>query len=129
MNSTGGLGMSAPNRTDQPDSENEDTANVTPLLSDDGRDFLDGTIGADKYLELVRHTAAANAKQALSHRVEERRVRRMSRTLIFASATVAYAILGGVTLASKNNMALSIVAFGTAALGALAAFRSGWHRD
>jgi hypothetical protein len=120
-----------PNQTRQSNHPEDDATNEAPLLSDDGRDFLDGKIDADEYVGMARDIAAARARQDLyDYYLRYRRRRRRTTALVgFSLATIAYAILGVATIVSGQGGALSVAAFITAGVAGLGAVSYGLYRD
>jgi hypothetical protein len=122
--------MSLSSETNDVNEAMEANADEAPLLSDDGRKFLDGKINAEVYAEMVHRAAAAHARLELSTYLKERRrVRRGTVLTILVGAATAYAILGVVTLGSKDNVALSALAFSTAGLTLVISAFYRWFRD
>lgn len=97
----------------------EQTAEA-PLLSDEGKKFLDGEIDAEEYVADARRLAVARARLELALYLAQQRRRRLRVTaftfLILTS--VAYLILGIATVLgaarSSDSAFVSIVAFSTA---------------
>ncbi len=117
--------MTISSRTNRSDNLQEDSTNVAPLLSEDGRDFLDGRINAEKYVTSARYTAALQARRDVYTRT--RRHSGLVRIFAFALGTLAYAALGIVTLTSEKNASTAIIAFATSGISLITALLA-YHR-
>lgn len=75
------------------------TSSEEPLLSGGGRDFLDGKIDADEYIDATRQIAATLVWREFNRdlRKERKSLQKNTEGVLFLAAG-AYAILGGATL-------------------------------
>lgn len=99
--------MSASSSTSQPKGQDD----VVPLLPDSAKNFLDGGIDTSQYVTITCNTANARVRNELHMNVMARSARRPSGGIIVL-ASVAYAILGGVSV--QSNKVLGIVSIATA---------------
>jgi hypothetical protein len=106
--------MSIPGGVNTSADISEELNSVTPLLSPDGRDFLDGRINAQEYIEIARRDAAIQAQREFQVDVKPKSLRDSS-SPIFVVAAFAY-ILYGVSLIFSHNLAIGLLAIATAAI-------------
>jgi hypothetical protein len=123
--------MALSNQAKRANRPQDDTTSEAPLLSDDGRNFLAGKIGADEYVGMARDVAAAQARKDFNYRLRERRIHMRKTGLVgLLAVTIAYVILGLVTLLSAGKgIALPIAAFITGGFTGLVALSYGRHRQ
>ena len=96
----------------------DDLIHVVPLLSDRGKDFLDGRIGADVYYDESRRRAREDAERELMERSAcGSRVQRTSLAVVFAlifvgGGFVAFTSRDSIVLLASVNAALIVLAIG-----------------
>jgi hypothetical protein len=90
---------------------------LTPLVTDEAREFLDGTITAEAYSEFVRRHAAREAGYDTAFHSFQHATKLAAQTKVVAVLAVlavsAYAIVGAVLSASKETGLALIVAAGS----------------
>jgi hypothetical protein len=118
--------MASAGRLSDPYNETDDAGEV-PLLSDDGRSFLDGKIDAEVYIENSTRDAAEHAKRDLSIYLRQRRRHRSGLLVVLAIAAVAYGVLGIVSLATKGQGGFSAIALSTSFAAILVTFLTSLH--
>jgi hypothetical protein len=106
------------------------TADETPLLSDTGREFLDGKVDAEAYVERARDVAVHKVRQEMYQTIvgQRRRFRRRIALGGLIIAIIGYALLGVATsFSSKDHGNVAIIAFGTASVIAIFVVAYGWN--
>jgi hypothetical protein len=99
--------MSVSSGTTHYDREPTETTKVTPLLSEEGKDFLDGKIDAAEYMKDARRRVENLAVQEVSEHVTFRPSWRL-RIFPFVLGFIGYAVFALVSYAqSKNTTALA----------------------
>jgi len=98
----------------QPDDED------VPLLSEDGRQFVDGEINAEDYIKIAWRAASELAERDLDRHLPYRRLR-LGVQVVLAIVGIAYAILGIVSFTSTSNQGIGSVALGTSGAAIIAA--------
>ena len=86
---------------------------LTPLVTDEAREFLDGTITAEAYSEFVRRHAAREAGYDTPLRSFQHAAQTRVMAVLAVLAVSAYAIVGAVLSASKETGLTLIVAAGS----------------
>lgn len=81
-----------------------------PLLSEDGRKFVDGNIDAEDYIQSARRKATEIAERDLDRHLPQRRPLRLSVLIVLIIAALAYAVLGVVSFGSRGNESVGPVA-------------------
>jgi len=122
--------MTVANRSRGPLEADKRTTDEAPLLSPGGREFLDGKMDAEEYLEKARDRAAEKVKQDLYKAIVEDHANRRRRIVVtgFGLATIGYLLLGIIAFFSdRSNTAVSIVAVVTAVGGGLITISYGRH--
>jgi hypothetical protein len=107
------------------------TNDETPLLSRAGRDFLDGKLDVEVYVERARGVASEKAKRDIYLAIakdDQKRRRRVALTG-FLPVTIAYAVLGIYSFASKTGAIVTVGAATTALVAAFVTFDYGRHAD
>ena len=102
-----------------------------PLLTVRGRDFLDGKIDADEYVNGAHHTAVMWARQEVNSDVTRGRrpLRRITESVLFLAA-IAYGVLGAISFLAGIGGGLAPTSFLTGtAFAVLAIYLSYWFRS
>jgi hypothetical protein len=97
----------------QHDSERSDTNQETPLLSEEGKDFLAGRIDAEEYIRDGRRRVEDLAVRQVDEHVHYRSSRNF-RTLLFAFGFIAYGFLAGQSLIKGQDTTTAVLAGTTA---------------
>jgi hypothetical protein len=114
--------------TDAPGEVHSPKSSVSPLLSEEGKDFLAGRINAKQYVEKARRDAAIQARREFDVNVARRSYRRTTSPILFLAALV-YAIFG-ITYLALGHLAVGIGAVITAAiLGSVSGWFHGHYRQ
>lgn len=83
-------------------SDPKETTKITPLLSEEGKEFLDGKIGVEEYTKDARRRVEDLATRQVSQRVRFQPSRRLlALPIIFACA--AYLVFALLSFAQSNN--------------------------
>jgi hypothetical protein len=93
---------------------------VVPLIPEAAKRFLDGRIDADRYMQLTRNDASAQAQEEYARETHPRSARKLSSS-IFGLSAAAYIVLG--LASNSSNTVISVVAFVTATASALLGIR------
>lgn len=92
----------------------------TPLLSEEGKDFLAGKIDAEQYIRDGRRRVQDLAVRQVDEHVHFRSSRRF-RTLLFAVGFIAYGSLAGQSLIHGKDTATGVLAATTSIVMGIAA--------
>jgi hypothetical protein len=98
--------MVIPSETKRPGMSPDDSE-LTPLISDEVRSFLDGKIPAETYMEFVRRHAAHEASRDAAFAPMRRPSLASS---LIALAIAGYAIVGAALSLDKGNSGLAFIA-------------------
>jgi hypothetical protein len=114
-------------------SPDDPTTDEIPLLSRAGRDFLDGKLDAEVYVERARDVASEKAKRdiylVIAKDKDDQKRRRRVALAGFLPVTIAYAVLGIYSFASKTGVIVTVGAAITALAAAFVTFDYGRHAD
>lgn len=118
--------MPLPSDTKRPDRTPEDGSELTPLVTDEARGFLEGTISAEDYSEFVRRHAAREAElDAASSYPRPTKVATEHRVVLVAVLAIAvYAAVGAVLSSNKETGLALIAALSAAVIGAITGITS-----
>jgi hypothetical protein len=101
-------------------SEPNETTKVTPLLSDEGKEFLEGKIDAAEYMQDARRRVEDVAARQVSQQVRFRPSRRL-RVLPFILACIAYIVVALISFAQSKGDTGTAALITAAIAGAAAA--------
>lgn len=107
------------------------TSSEEPLLTVRGRDFLDGKIGADEYVESARRMAVTWARREVNSDVtrERRPLRKVTGSVLFLAA-IAYGVLGATSFLAGMGGGVAPTAFVTGiAFAVLGIYLFFWFRS
>jgi hypothetical protein len=110
--------MPLPSETRRPDRKPDDGSELTPLVTDEARGFLEGRISAEDYSEFVRlHAARESRMDATPNYLRPASVAAENRTVVLVTVlgVAIYAVVG-VVLSSNKDSGLTLIAAVSAAV-------------
>jgi hypothetical protein len=106
--------------TKRPDRKRDEGSELTPLVTDEARGFLEGRISAEAYSEFVRRHAAREAGRDTSSYLlrQAARVAESHNIARLAAVVIAsYAIVGAVLSSNKESGWSLVAALGAGVIG------------
>jgi hypothetical protein len=112
--------------TRRPDRTPEGGSELTPLVTDEARGFLEGKISVEDYSELVRRHAADEARldAASSYLRPARMLQNRSVILLAVLGVAIYAVIGAILSSNKESGLALIAALSAAVIGAITGISS-----